>query len=430
MTHGPLGVSVADLNRDGWLDIVFGQLDRVALTAERRAALPRLYLETVFGDTQETVPGRGRSRIYWGSADGFTVQAMTELQTSGAGTPTIADFNRDGWLDVVFPNGRDHTGAWLYWGSDAGFDAAHSTRLCFERGSKAEAVDLDGDGWLDLIFVIRVKGLTKDTDSLVYLGGPDGFDERRRLELPTRGAGSASVHDLNRDGRLDVLLTNYTSNTTRQLPLYIYWGSTDGWSQVHRTSLPAQSGSGSLVADFNADGWLDIAVACHRREGSLEAAGLPNTHVARSFIYWGSADGFDPRRRLELPTIGPHGMLGVDAGHVYHRRGEWMYVSSRHDLPYEGRLEHVAWRGDIPEGTEIALQVRMAATADELKNAPWSGPAGPDSWFLDEGDASNARLQGTVAQYRVRFRAPRCACFPSLSRVALTFESPAQGDSP
>ena len=406
MTFGPLGVSVADLNRDGYLDIIFGQIDRV----------PRPGTEK---------PG-GMSRIYWGGPDGYSTESIRELPTPQTGTPGVADFNRDHWLDLVFPNGRDGEGARLYWGGPDGFKQQRSQRLCFAQSYKCETVDLNADGWLDLIFVVRARGLSRDTNSMVYWGGPDGFREKRRLELPTRGAGDASVADLNRDGRLDVVFTNYSVRTTRQLPLYIYWGSVDGWSPRQRTELPAQSGSGNMIADLNRDGWMDLAIACHRQEGSRDLPGHPNTHKALSYVYFGAREGFDIRRRISLPTLGPHGMLGVDPGHAYHRGNEWRYVSSEYKLDEPGRIADVNWKGTAPYGTSIAIQVRVANSRAALHTATWVGPRGAGSWFTQKKTTVNrdseAAAEAWYVQYRVRFQSPHHARYPQLDRVEIGFE--------
>jgi len=426
MTHGAMGVSVADLNRDGYLDIVFGQLDRVPLSAESRRRLPQTYVELVFGEeTPGPVRGRHMSRVYWGRPDGFSVNAMCELQTMGAGTPVIADFDRDGYLDLVFPNGADDTGAWLYHGGPGGFESSRARRFCFDRCNKAEAADVDGDGWLDLILACRVKGLSKDAHSFLYRGSPEGFSEKRRLEFPTRGAGSPSLADLNRDGRLDLFITNYASDFTRRLPSYLYWGQQVGFSSLRCTELPAESGSDNLIADFDGDGWLDIAVACHRKEGSRDVAGLPHTHVAESIVYFGGADGFDPRRSRTVPTVGPHGMYGVDAGHIYHRRLEWMYTSSVHELDRPRAVCGVSWEGHTPGQASIAIQIRCADSREAMDQAPWAGPDGPDSWFERPGQptgSGRAVLRGRFAQYRVRFRSERGARYPALSRVEVDFQ--------
>lgn len=421
MTHGAMGVSVADLNRDGYLDIVFGQLDRAQISAAKREEMVKAGLDKLPEATGENIPPRHMSRIFWGGAGGYSVKHMTELATGETGTPTIADLNHDNWLDLVFPS-PDNDGARIFWGGPDGFHEA-AERICYERAFKCQVVDLNGDGWLDLIFCVRAKGNSNDTNSIVYWGGPDGFSEKRRLDFPTRGVGTCSVADLNHDGILDVVFSNYASDDTRDLPLYIYWGTKQEWSPMWRTSLPAQSGSGTLIADFNNDGWLDIAVACHRKEGSRDFPKYPNTHEAHSYVYWGSADGFDASRRSEVPTIGPHGMTGIDIGNLYNRQPVWFYTSSAHDFGNAGDIQRVSWDGTTPENTSIEMQVRSADTEQSLTKAPWIGPKGADSWFDAHDHEKRISLSaGRFVQYRVRFWSKLCALYPVLNRVEIGFK--------
>ncbi|HWB55049.1 MAG TPA: VCBS repeat-containing protein [Tepidisphaeraceae bacterium] len=418
MTHGAMGVSVADLNRDGYLDILFGQLDRVAISAAKREDLVKSGSDKLPECTGASIPARHMSRIFWGGPNGYSIKNMTELPSGETGTPAIADLNHDNWLDLVFPS-PDNKGARIFWGGPNGFHEAKE-RICFERTFKCQVVDLNGDGWLDLIFCVRAKGRSNDTNSIVYWGGPNGFSEKRRLDFPTRGVGTCSVADLNHDGILDVVFSNYASDETRQLPLYIYWGTKQGWSPMWRTSLPTQSGSGTLIADFNNDGWLDIAVACHRKEGSRDFPGYPNTHEGNSYIYWGSAEGFDASHRTEVPTIGPHGMTGIDIGNIYDRKPVWLYTSSAHDFGSAGEIQRVNWSGKAPKGTSIELQVRSADTEQSLASASWTGPKGANSWF--DARAKTISLKaGRFVQYRVRFWSKLCALYPGLDRVEIGF---------
>jgi len=74
----PLGLAVADLDQDGFLDIVsphyHGELSR------------------------EHLP----SYIFWGAGDGYAAQRRTALIVHSASEATIADFDQDGLLDIAF----------------------------------------------------------------------------------------------------------------------------------------------------------------------------------------------------------------------------------------------------------------------------------------------------------------------------------------
>src|SRR5207248_2147544 len=121
----------------------------------------------------------------------------------------------------------------------------------------------------------------------------------------------ATVGDFNRDGHLDIAVTNYKSDTTRELPAFIYWG--DGsrhFSEKRRTALPAASSSAIAAFDLDRDGWLDLIVSNHQ---------VNFDHAAGTEIYWGGSQGFSIARRSHLPTVGVHLNAMTDAGNIYDR---------------------------------------------------------------------------------------------------------------
>lgn len=96
ITHGAIGVSVADLNNDSWNDIVFANY----------------YDDTIYS---HNIP----SYLYWGnSSSDYSIK--TDLPTIGAYGVTISDLNNDGFLDIVFGNwynGSYSLNSYIYWGS-------------------------------------------------------------------------------------------------------------------------------------------------------------------------------------------------------------------------------------------------------------------------------------------------------------------------
>src|SRR5258705_13602535 len=76
------GSTLADLNGDGWLDIV------IANSSDGKTPLVSSY-------------------IYWGSKTGFSTSRRTDLPTMGANGVAAADMNGDGFVDLVFANSTD-----------------------------------------------------------------------------------------------------------------------------------------------------------------------------------------------------------------------------------------------------------------------------------------------------------------------------------
>ncbi len=281
-THGAIGCAVGDLNRDGYLDLVFSNMDEQGI------------------------------QIFFGGAQGFDAGRQTAWPVSEPRFPALADLNRDGYLDLLVPSVKE--GLLIFWGSPSGFEPRKFERLDGVGSVSEQIADLNGDGYLDVIvcnLMDVARGLYQGIHSQIYWGSPHGYSATRRSELPSSGAHLAVVADFNRDGHLDIFVSNYQSEFSRSLDSYLYWGDAQAnYSPERRLSLHNESAAGVVAADLNGDGWVDLAVSNHVRNGD---------HHTSSLIFWNSAGTFDARRTTALPTVGPHMMTGVDIGNIYTR---------------------------------------------------------------------------------------------------------------
>jgi hypothetical protein len=336
------GVRIADLNCDGYLDIVVGA--RASDGGEKQ---------------------KGGLVIYWGSANGFSQhnRQLYALNVGNSRVPMIADINKDGYLDLVSGIKPDSITFW--WGGEKGFSDDRTSELKLDRACFkvfVNAADLNNDGWLDLIVPVRDTAENNETTSMVYYGSADGFSNDRREELPTIGTYESSVADFDKDGWLDLVLTSYKGNTKANWPSYIYWGSPKGFSRRPRTELPTTGASGVETADYDGDGWIDILVSNHRRDGSTEVPG-PNDHRTPSMLFWGGPDGFSPTRRWEAIGNGPHAMNVRDLGNTYDRGLYEDYTSEAHQIPNGQHPTKLRWKAETPNGTRVEFQVRDPGTA-------------------------------------------------------------------
>ena len=423
------GNAMADLNDDGHVDLVFC-------------------------NTRNKKTYKINSYVYWGSATGFSTAKPTGLPTHGANTTSIADLNRDGHLDIVFANGGDSgnvkVNAYIYWGSASGYSAGNRAKLPVLMATHSSVADLDGDGHLDLVFANASDGSTHNINSYIYWGSAKGFSPTNRKLLPTSMAHSSTVADLDRDGHLDLIFGNNVSpkqltkgnsyiywgpaksasvaNRT-ELPAYrtysgsvadlnrdghldiislnnfnppnykmnsyIYWGSSSGYSISNKIDLPTHAVVGSIAADYNADGYLDV-VFCNN-------GGQPTGNI-NSYVYWGSATGYSATKRAELPTMSVGFSTTADPGSVHDRSPVQTFTSRAMDTGSAApTYALLTWKATVPKKTSLKLQLRSAATAAGLAAAIWYGPSTWDR-YTQSGTPINKVHDGhRFIQYRATF---------------------------
>lgn len=389
---------VADFNRDGYLDLLLS----------------------------EWRPGSSGTHIYYGGPQGFSSAHRTLIPVGGIRFHTIADFNGDGWIDVAYPVFNEQKVS-IFWNGPDGFSPNKRLDLPGRSPVTLEVADLNGDGFLDLIvpnlFDInpppenktRAFGGSPKGDVFLYWGSAEGYSNERRTILPALGAEDAVVADLNRDGKLDLVITAYHGGTRRDFPSYVYWQGKDGFDPRQVTMLETYSASGALAADYNGDGWPDLLFANHHRDGS---------HRNRSFLYWGGPSGFSKERRLELPADGPHLLTAMDAGNIFDRSDDYDYISPAREFKGATHLLRLKARGQEPAGTRIRFQVRSAETREGLATASWQGPGSHSAFFEMGGkqpSSSPLTLNGHWVQFRARFSNPGGG-LPVLESISLELE--------
>ncbi len=184
--------------------------------------------------------------ILFGNGNGTFTVADTQANTMGGPTESItaADFNADGYMDLVSLNSISGISplALLGYGHGA-FNAVEQT---FQApGVSSAAADFNGDGKLDL----AIGGAT------ILLGNGDGtFNEGVTLNI---GA-IVTVADFNGDGKLDLAVCNSSTNTVT-----ILLGDGTG-NFVTASGSPMAVGNNPqaiIAGDFNNDGKLDLAIA-------------------------------------------------------------------------------------------------------------------------------------------------------------------------
>ena len=176
------------------------------------------------------------------------------------------DFNGDGKADLAWTNDYDNVsgtevagtvGIAINNGTATPFSSVTATGAIGNNPYGLIATDLNGDGKLDLIAANSPS--TGNGSISVLLGNGNGtFESALNTTVGTRPRYFAAG-DFNRDGRQDLALSQtITDNNLRILS----GNGSGGFSTQTTLSMGVEaSPRGVISADFNADGYLDLAVS-------------------------------------------------------------------------------------------------------------------------------------------------------------------------
>jgi hypothetical protein len=382
------GVSVADLNRDGYLDLL--------------------------------IPTAAKGLILWGGPQGHRRDRLLELPLTTRITQaaSIADLNKDDHLDLIFPD-VDSPRVDFYWGDASGsYEPKRRTSMDVHSASIVAIADVNQDVWLDLVFGgtydRKNKGRHAEHGVLLF-GGADGFSLERSQRFEAFDSDEQVVADLNKDGHLDLVVSNYHGHTTRSIPTFIYWGDASGrFHESRRATLPGESTLRLTVLDLNQDGWLDITAFDHQRSGD---------HTAGANIFWGAEEGFREENRQSIAAFGVHFGERRNLGNIYDRTLEETYISPELTIPPRQKPTRLSWRAQTPRGTSVAFQVRSAESNEKLGAAVWRGLDGDNSRFTITPAELNVPAEHRVMQYRAILRTPDGGGTASLTEVRIVTEA-------
>jgi hypothetical protein len=163
------------------------------------------------------------------------------------------DFNNDGYPDLVTANSIDGDVSVLLGNGDGTYQS-QNTYLVGTNPAAVAVGDFNGDGKLDLAVANYGTAGTGNTVSIL-LGNGDGTFPAS-VEYPTgNGPVSVAVGDFNKDGKLDLLVSNSGDSTLGMLA-----GNGDGSFQAQLTSATPSNPGAFAVGDLNGDGIPDVVV--------------------------------------------------------------------------------------------------------------------------------------------------------------------------
>jgi hypothetical protein len=211
--------------------------------------------------------------------DGGTLVQHADLVGIHSGTGDFADYDGDGDLDLAL-SGVTSSGAGtvILYRNDSGTFNEDLT----QSGLQAETMrytalawgDYDGDGDSDLL----ISGLTAAGNARTVLlnngridasrvGSPLGGASLLSIDTPNSerllnlNQGNVAWGDLDGDGDLDLALTGYGTDGSRQAALYLNEPLGTLTLDTRNTRLPPISGGDLAWADYDNDGDLDLALS-------------------------------------------------------------------------------------------------------------------------------------------------------------------------
>ncbi len=236
---GPRSITVGDLNGDGKLDLAVANVDSANVSVLLNTTAPGAATPS-FAAKEDFAPGTHPISV------------------------TVGDLNGDGKLDLVVANaGSANVSVLLNTTAPGAATPSFAAKQDFASGTAPDFVtvgDLNGDGKLDLVVANGLSTVSVLLNTTAQCGAAPGFTPKEDFATGSTPS-SGTVGDLNGDGKLDLAVANFNSDNVSVLLNTTAPGAVTPSFAAKEDFATGTSPISVTLGDLNRDGKLDLVVA-------------------------------------------------------------------------------------------------------------------------------------------------------------------------
>lgn len=191
------------------------------------------------------------TRVYLNDGTAVFKELSGAFRTNVGYTVELIDLDGDGDLDAA---GEDNTATHIFWNDGGGFFSSEPGR--YPVGAVWGDLDLDGDQ--DMFGKIEGTGY-----ALQFNDGTGSFSEPRLIEdVQAMALGGIALGDLDRDGDLDVVVTN-GHHASKSFSAFVMLNDGNGFFARTVQIFDPVKNSEPVLGDLDLDGDLDLVLSDH-----------------------------------------------------------------------------------------------------------------------------------------------------------------------
>lgn len=203
-----------------------------------------------------------------GGDGSFTLDANSGLSKQRGGTMAVGDFNKDGYPDLLVSGWSDNAGSDgvtinKNMGNGKFVPVTSSNFVGAEKG-QAMFVDVDGDGYLDVF--VTGESSVEGWNRIAYVFRNNGDETFTKVDATLPGVGKSGCDwiDVNNDGNMDIVYAGESADNFAVVAL----NGGNGTFTAHNNLLSKARGGAAVAAfDINNTGTPDLAIMGYNDNG-------------------------------------------------------------------------------------------------------------------------------------------------------------------